>query len=175
MNIQKECAATNTEFTETIKLVEAVLERLTFHAFEEAFIWSNENASRALTLCLKKTLKEFENGELVLSSSYPKLKHFSVDNVVTGLLTAINQAQEHQDNLNKEIDELNSLLANSQTAPKGFVLVPKEATDEVNGVIWDILEAKSVFNEAGDGFIPHEDVDLCEIYKAMIEAAEDSQ
>lgn len=143
MDIQKERETTNTEFSETIKLVEAVLERLTFHAFEEVFIWSNEKASKALTLCLKKTLKEFENGELVLTSSYPKLKHFSVDNVVNGLLTAIDQAQERQDNLNKEIDELNSLL--TKAIPEGFVLVPKSEISD-----WYLDESEGLYLDEVD-------------------------
>ena len=114
MDIKEE----KSELSETIKLVEAVLERLTFHAFEDVLIWSNEHASRALTLCLKKTLKEFENRELILTSSYPKLKHFSVDNVVRGLSTTLDQAQERQDNLNKEIDELSDQLTKAQSVPK---------------------------------------------------------
>ena len=122
MDIKEE----KSELSETIKLVEAVLERLTFHAFEDVLIWSNEHASRALTLCLKKTLKEFENRELILTSSYPKLKHFSVDNVVRGLSTTLDQAQERQDNLNKEIDELSDQLAKAQAVPEGFVLVNKK-------------------------------------------------
>ena len=37
MDIKEE----KSELSETIKLVEAVLERLTFHAFEDVLIWSN--------------------------------------------------------------------------------------------------------------------------------------
>ncbi|WP_336151191.1 DUF551 domain-containing protein [Acinetobacter ursingii] len=118
MDIQKEREAPNTEFNETINLVEAVLERLEFHAFEEVLIWSEEHASKALLRCLKKTLSEFKNGHLVLTSSYPKLKHFSVDNVVKGLMTALSHAQEHQSNLNREIDELKDQLAKAQAVPE---------------------------------------------------------
>lgn len=120
MEIQKE----KPEFNETIKLVEAVLERLTFHAFEEVLIWSNEHASRALNLCLKKTLKEFESGDLIQTSGYPTLKHFSVDSVVKALSTALDQAQDYQCNLNKEIDRLENQLSKAQV-PEGFVLVPQ--------------------------------------------------
>lgn len=95
---------------ETMALVEAVLERLEFHAFEEVLIWSEENASKALRRCLKNTLNEFKSGKLILTSSYPKLKHYSVDSVVNGLQTALTQAQEHQDNLNKQIDSLKAQL-----------------------------------------------------------------
>lgn len=111
------------EFNETMSLVKAVLERLEFHAFEDVLIWSNEHASKALLRCLKKTLSEFENGHLVLTNSYPKLKHFSVDSVVKGLLTTLDQAQERQDSLNKEIDELSDQLAKAKAVPEGFVLV----------------------------------------------------
>ncbi len=96
---------------ETMALVEAVLERLEFHAFEEVLIWSEENASKALRRCLKNTLNEFKSGKLVLTSSYPKLKHYSIDNVVNGLQTALIQAQEHQDNLNEQINSLKAQLA----------------------------------------------------------------
>ncbi|WP_240921577.1 hypothetical protein [Acinetobacter sp. SA01] len=113
MDIQKK-----PEFTETINLVKAVLERLEFHAFEEVLIWSEEHASKALLRCLKKTLSEFENGHLVLTSSYPKLKHFSIDTVTSGLMTALDQAQERQDNLNREIDELKDQLAKAQAVPE---------------------------------------------------------
>lgn len=96
---------------ETMALVEAVLERLEFHAFEEVLIWSEENASKALRRCLKNTLNEFKSGKLILTSSYPKLKHYSVDSVVNGLQTALTQAQEHQDNLNEQIDALKAQLS----------------------------------------------------------------
>lgn len=119
MDFQKE-----SEFNETMNLVKAVLERLEFHAFEDVLIWSNEHASKALLRCLKKTLSEFENGHLVLTSSYPKLKHFSVDSVVRGLMTALDQAQERQDNLNREINELEDQLAKAQAVPEEFILVP---------------------------------------------------
>lgn len=125
MDIQKE----KPEFNETIKLVEAVLERLTFHAFEEVLIWSNEHASRALNLCLKKTLKEFESGDLILTSGYPTLKHFSVDSIIKALSTALDQAQDYQCNLNKEIDRLENQLSKTQV-PEDFVLVPRELSDE---------------------------------------------
>ncbi|MDA3528725.1 DUF551 domain-containing protein [Acinetobacter baumannii] len=95
---------------ETMALVEAVLERLEFHAFEEVLIWSEEHASKALRRCLKNTLNEFKAGKLILTSSYPKLKHYSVDSVVNGLQTALTQAQEHQDNLNEQIDSLKAQL-----------------------------------------------------------------
>ena len=162
MEIIKEREATNTEFNETKQLVEAVLERLTFHAFEEVLIWSNEHASRALTRCLKKTLEEFENGELVLTSSYPKLKNFSIDNVVKGLMTTIDQAQERQDNLNKEIEELTSQLAKSQTTPEGFVLVDQKHTedwylDDQEGMWWDV-----------DGI----DNSLCDLDPGQVQAVE---
>ena len=95
---------------ETMALIEAVLERLEFHAFEEVLIWSEEHASKALRRCLKNTLNEFKSGKLILTSSYPKLKHYSVDSVVNGLQTALTQAQEHQDNLNEQIDALKAQL-----------------------------------------------------------------
>lgn len=37
----------NPDFIETVKNVEIILERLTFHIFEEVMIWSNEHASKA--------------------------------------------------------------------------------------------------------------------------------
>lgn len=126
MDIQKEIETPNGEFNETINLVEAVLERLEFHAFEEVLIWSNEHASRALLLCLKKTIKEFKDGKLFLTSSYPKLKHFSVDSIANGLMTALDQAQDRQDSLYREIDELKDQLTKAKAVPEGFVLVPKE-------------------------------------------------
>lgn len=133
------------ELSETIKLVEAVLERLTFHAFEDVLIWSNEHASRALTLCLKKTLKEFENRELILTSSYPKLKHFSVDNVVRGLSTTLDQAQERQDNLNKEIDELSDQLAKAQAVPKWISV--KDNLPPANILVLGMSQTRSnIFN-----------------------------
>lgn len=119
MDIQEE-----SEFNETMNLVKAVLERLEFHAFEDVLIWSNEHASKALLRCLKKTLSEFENGHLVLTSSYPKLKHFSVDSVVRGLMTALDQAQERQDNLNREINELEDQLAKAQVVPEPVLDAP---------------------------------------------------
>jgi len=100
---------------ETMALVEAVLERLEFHAFEEVSIWSEEYASKALRRCLKNTLNEFKSGKLILTSSYPKLKHYSIDSVVNGLQTALSQAQENQDNLNKQIDSLKAQLENIES------------------------------------------------------------
>lgn len=157
MDIEKE-----SEFNETMNLVKAVLERLEFHAFEEVLIWSEKHASKALLRCLKKTLSEFENGHLVLTSTYPKLKHFSVDSVVRGLMTALDQAQEHQDNLNREIDELEDQLAKAQAVPEGFVLVPREPTEIMafrgESVLFDVFAEDAV-----------------RIYKAMIEAQEQDQ
>ena len=126
------------EFNETMSLVKAVLERLGFHAFEDVLIWSNEYASRALLRCLKKTLSEFENGHLVLTSSYPKLEHFSVDSVARGLMTALDQAQERQDSLNREIDELSDQLAKAQAVPEWISVedsLPKKNTKVLLNVV----------------------------------------
>ena len=163
MDIKKE-----SEFNETMNLVKAVLERLEFHAFEEVLIWSEKHASKALLRCLKKTLSEFENGHLVLTSSYPKLKHFSVDSVVRGLMTALDQAQEHQDNLNREIDELEDQLAKAQAVPEGFVLVPKERLAKaVDGI--EALFKEDCLLALGELLPIQEDLN------AMIEAQEKNQ
>ncbi|HFX6259861.1 TPA: hypothetical protein ACRREP_000874 [Acinetobacter baumannii] len=92
--------------SEVLKNVEIILERLTFHIFEDVMIWSNEGASTAFKRCVKKTIEEFKSGQLILTKGYPQLKPFQVDNVLNALNSALNQAQEHQDNLNKEIDSL---------------------------------------------------------------------
>lgn len=171
MDIQEE-----REFNETMSLVKAVLERLEFHAFEDVLIWSNEHASKALLRCLKKTLSEFENGHLVLTNSYPKLKHFSVDSVVKGLLTTLDQAQERQDSLNKEIDELSDQLAKAKAVPEGFVLVPREPTEDMLGAAWETPPAggpssnRRVFYEK-QSVVYKAMVDEAE--KAMIEAAQE--
>jgi|GEM_PF-2379235 len=142
MDIQKEREAPNTEFNETMNLVEAVLERLEFHAFEQVSIWSNEHASRALTICLKKTLNEFKSGELILTSSYPKLDHFSVDNVVRGLLTTIDQAQERQENLNREIDELKDQLTKAQAVPNWIDY--EKQSPHINGRYQIFIEGEQI-------------------------------
>ncbi|WP_171499395.1 hypothetical protein [Acinetobacter soli] len=113
---------------ETMALVEAVLERLEFHAFEEVLIWSEENASKALRRCLKNTLNEFKSGKLILTSSYPKLKHYSVDSVINGLQTALTQAQEHQDNLNEQIDSLKAYRSDFEIIQQTIALVDLLAT-----------------------------------------------
>ncbi|EPU6879035.1 hypothetical protein ACVYWK_003551, partial [Acinetobacter baumannii] len=96
----------NIDELENLKSVEVILERLTFHIFEDVMIWSNEGASTAFKRCVKKTIEEFKNGELILTKGYPQLKPFQVDNVLNALNSALNQAQEHQDKLNAEIDSL---------------------------------------------------------------------
>ncbi len=101
----------NPDFIETVKNVEIILERLTFHIFEEVMIWSNEHASKAFTRCVNKTVEEFKSGKLVLTKGYPQLKCFQVDNVINGLHCALGQSQEHQDNLYAEITDLKAKLA----------------------------------------------------------------
>ena len=89
---------------------------------------------------MKKTLKEFENRELILTSSYPKLKHFSVDNVVRGLSTTLDQAQERQDNLNKEIDELSDQLAKAQAVPEWISVEDGLPSDGQNIIAFDAIK-----------------------------------
>lgn len=144
---------------ETMALVEAVLERLEFHAFEEVLIWSEENASKALRRCLKNTLNEFKSGKLILTSSYPKLKHYSVDSVVNGLQTALTQAQEHQDNLNEQIDALKTQLAKVESGE--YVIVPKSPTNKMIG------NAQG----CGENFLFHYQVR--EVWDSMIETAQE--
>ncbi len=60
----------------------------------------------------------------------------------------------------------------AQAIPEGFVLVPKSLPDEIYDKVWGDLEGVSVFNSDGDGFVPLENIDLGEMYKAMIETAE---
>lgn len=136
---------------ETMALVEAVLERLEFHAFEEVFIWSEENASKALRRCLKNTLNEFKSGKLILTSSYPKLKHYSVDSVVNGLQTALTQAQEHQDNLNEQID---SLKAQLEQAEKVWISTDFMLPDEDEAVLF--LDKNNTIH---DGYLSTDYVD----------------
>ena len=92
-------------------------------------------------------------------------KHFSVDNVVRGLSTTLDQAQERQDNLNKEIDELSDQLAKAQAVPEGFVLVPVEPKQET------IKQMNKVWFESNCAHIMKtKTAEL--LYKAMIEAQE---
>lgn len=113
----------NPDFIETVKNVEIILERLTFHIFEEVMIWSNEHVSKAFTQCVNKTVEEFKSGKLVLTKGYPQLKCFQVDNVINGLHCALCQSQEHQDNLYAEITELKAKLAKYES--QDFVAMPK--------------------------------------------------
>ena len=148
---------------ETMALIEAVLERLEFHAFEEVLIWSEEHASKALRRCLKNTLDEFKSGKLILTSSYPKLKHYSVDSVVNGLQTALTQAQEHQDNLNEQIDSLKGQLAKIESGE--FVVVPKS---KLNTCYWDEANNSVGYYELFDTL--EEAKKAAAHYKATIEA-----
>lgn len=165
MDIQKE-----SEFNETMNLVKAVLERLEFHAFEDVLIWSNEHASKALLRCLKKTLSEFENGHLVLTSSYPKLEHFSVDSVVRGLMTALDRAQERRDNLNREIDELEDQLAKAQAVPEGYVLVEKAKLMQIIGSV-SLIEPITRGNPYMDS-VKRELTAITDVVKTVFEAQE---
>lgn len=110
---------------ETVNNVEVILERLTFHIFEEVLIWSNEHASKSFTRCVKKTVEEFKSGKLILTKGYPQLKCFQVDNVITGLNTALGQSQDHQDNLYAEIQGLKEKLAKYEKF-EGCVVVPED-------------------------------------------------
>ncbi|NNP70449.1 hypothetical protein [Acinetobacter sp. Ac_5812] len=59
---------------ETVNNVEVILERLTFHIFEEVLIWSNEHASKSFTRCVKKTVEEFKSGKASALRAEEKLE-----------------------------------------------------------------------------------------------------
>lgn len=137
--IKAKAQAVNVDEAEALKNVEIILERLTFHIFEEVMIWSNEAASSAFTRCVKKTIEEFKNGQLILTKGYPQLKPFQVDNVLNALNSALHQAQEHQDNLNKEIV---SLKANT---------VPIQIINEIQS--WIAVKSNQAMELDGEEFV----------------------
>ncbi|MBC6819478.1 hypothetical protein CKK01_18610, partial [Acinetobacter baumannii] len=89
--------------------------------------------------CVKKTIEEFKSGQLILTKGYPQLKHFQVDNVLNALNSALNQAQEHQDNLNKEIV---SLKANT---------VPIQIINEIQS--WIAVQSTQAMELDGEAFV----------------------
>ncbi|MCL6164841.1 hypothetical protein [Acinetobacter baumannii] len=121
--------------SEVLKNVEIILERLTFHIFEDVMIWSNEAASKAFTRCVKKTVEDFKNGQLILSKGYPQLKHLEVDNVLNALNSALHQAQEHQDHLNAELDQLKETATPNQiiNEVQSWIAVKSNQAMELDG------------------------------------------
>ncbi|MDC4341579.1 hypothetical protein OHV34_07125 [Acinetobacter baumannii] len=121
--------------SEVLKNVEIILERLTFHIFEDVMIWSNEAASKAFTRCVKKTVEDFKNGQLILSKGYPQLKHLEVDNVLNALNSALHQAQEHQDQLNAELDQLKETATPNQiiNEVQSWIAVKSNQAMELDG------------------------------------------
>ncbi|MDH2493695.1 hypothetical protein QDR31_01125 [Acinetobacter baumannii] len=137
--IKANSQVTKVDNSEDIKSVEIILERLTFHIFEEVMIWSNEAVSKAFTRCVKKTVEDFKNGQLILTKGYPQLKNLQVDNVLNTLNSALNQAQEHQDNLNAELDQLKDTS------------IPNQIINEIQS--WIAVKSNQAMELDGEEFV----------------------
>ncbi|MGN5754062.1 hypothetical protein ACNQO8_04060 [Acinetobacter calcoaceticus] len=137
--IKANSQVTKVDNSEDIKSVEIILERLTFHIFEEVMIWSNEAVSKAFTRCVKKTVEDFKNGQLILTKGYPQLKNLQVDNVLNALNSALNQAQEHQDNLNAELDQLKDTS------------IPNQIINEIQS--WIAVKSNQAMELDGEEFV----------------------
>lgn len=62
-----------------------------------------------------------------------------------------------------------------QATPKGFVLMPKHISDEMNDHLWDFMTDNFIStNEDGDSYIACDDFDLGKFYSEIIEAQEQS-
>ncbi|WP_315080296.1 hypothetical protein [Acinetobacter guillouiae] len=66
-------------------------------------------------------------------------------------------------------------LWQEKATPKGFVLVPKKLSDELNDHLWDFMTDNFIStNEDGDSYIACDDFDLGKFYSEIIEAQEQS-
>lgn len=62
----------------------------------------------------------------------------------------------------------------AQSVP-GFVLVPVEPTDEFHDLMYDYIKEHEIRNRDGDSFIAFDDLDFDEIYKRMLEKAQEKK
>ena len=146
--------------SEALKNVEIILERLTFHIFEEVMIWSNEAASNAFTRCVKKTVEDFKSGQLILTKGYPQLKHLQVDNVLNALNSALNQAQEHQDHLNAELDQLKNTT------------IPNQIINDIQS--WIAVKSNQAMELDGEEFVVGAN-ELAEFIEQLVKAGSGAQ